>query len=134
MTFACPSCCFHLPVFLAVQYYICTQLALPQHAELPYPCSFPPCPHPRPRSCLQLRTAQQWRWALLRALHQDEESSQPGALAAHYEPLLFSWMRLRKAVAALLATVAVAVAEGSSGELSYLLGRCYRMPACCFAC
>lgn len=53
----------------------------------------------------------------MRALHQDEESSQPGALAAHYEPLLFSWMRLRKAVAALLATVAAgAEAEGSSGE------------------
>ena len=30
-------------------------------------------------SLLQLRTAQQWRWALLRALHQDGESSQPAA-------------------------------------------------------
>ena len=66
------------------------------------------------RSLLQLRAAQQWRWALLRALHQDGESSQPAALAAHYEQLLFSWMRLRKSVAALLG----AVAEGSSGESS----------------
>lgn len=72
---------------------------------LPLPCL-------TSRFLLQLRTAQQWRWALLRALHQDGESSQPAALAAHYEPLLFSWMRLRKAVASLLG----AVADASSGE------------------
>ncbi|KAL4440107.1 hypothetical protein ABPG75_003108 [Micractinium tetrahymenae] len=51
----------------------------------------------------KLRGVQQWRWALLRSLHQDPASAQPGSLAAHYEGLLFQWMRLRKAVAALLA-------------------------------
>ncbi len=54
---------------------------------------------------LQLRAVQQWRWALLRALHQDCESRHPAALPQHYEQLLFVWMRLRKAVAALLAAV-----------------------------
>ena len=54
--------------------------------------------------CLpQLRAVQQWRWALLHALHEDGASSQPAALAQHYESLLFRWMRLRKAAARLLA-------------------------------
>ena len=54
---------------------------------------------------LQLLATQQWRWSLLRALHGDPESSQPQALSLHYEALLFAWMRLRKASAALLAAV-----------------------------
>ncbi len=54
---------------------------------------------------LQLRTVQQWRWALLHALHEDGASSRPDALAQHYEALLFRWMRLRKAVARLLSAV-----------------------------
>lgn len=65
---------------------------------------------------LQLRTVQQWRWALLRALHQDPVCSQPAALAQHYESLLFTWMRLRKAVAVLLAAVGGAQVEGSWGD------------------
>ena len=57
---------------------------------------------------------QEWRWALLRALHEDAEACQPGALAQHYEPLLFRWMRLRKAVGALLAAAgAPATASGT---------------------
>ena len=66
-------------------------------------------------------------------------TAQPAALPAHYEPLLFSWMRLRKAAAALLG----AVAEGNSGESS--LGLCplcwpttslftYPMAVCCLRC
>lgn len=64
---------------------------------------------------LQLRVVQQWRWGLLRALHQDPASAAPAALAQHYEQLLFGWMRLRKAVGTLLAAVADAGGEPSGG-------------------
>jgi hypothetical protein len=55
---------------------------------------------------LQLRGVQQWRWGMLRSLHQDVETRQPAQLSRNYERLLFGWMRLRKAVAALQAAAA----------------------------
>lgn len=63
----------------------------------------------------KLRIVQQWRWGLLRALHQDPESAAPAALAQHFEALLFGWMRLRKAVAGLLAAVDAAGDVPASG-------------------
>jgi hypothetical protein len=52
---------------------------------------------------LQLRAVQQWRWDLLRLLHDDGDTAQPASLQRSYERLLHGWMRLRKAAAALLA-------------------------------
>lgn len=83
-----------------------TVLLLPQVPTL----TLPPPPFP----VVQLGTLQQWRWALLRVLHEDPQSSQAAALAQHYEPLLFRWMRLRKAAAGLLAAAGRSAANDST--------------------
>lgn len=92
-------------------------------------CSVPPRSFPlidpaTLPACLQLRHMQQWRWALLRSLHQDPATSQPAALAVHYEGLLFLWMRLRKATAALLAgTGGCCVGWGWGGAAAPVVSR-----------